>query len=617
MKMAKRVRVTILYLSLCLWLVAVTALAQDPPQRLFITGSDTGSPPTIELHVYGIDSQGNRLDLTPQTLALQHEGTSITPVDLIGTYQGGTFTVFLIDVPEGVAGQIPAIQEAISQFASPPTMVEQVDAVAIYRVGESAATQLLEPTTFHNSVRNFFATPLEPVTGATALVDSTMELLAEIETLKPTPGMVTSLIIISDGTDAVSTKFQPEDVPGRATNLGIAVHTIALDNENLSPLGQEIGRDYLEEVANGAWGIATSLSNTAQVPTIWERIASFRDQVRLYYTVEGLTGGTYTVELNLTDGVATKAETTVTVPPNLPSIVINLPPESRSLSLPDLEGPVNLRFASTLSWLDGETRSLTAAQLQVNGVVQDIPPEEIGAFTAAVEGLQYGNNVVQIAILDEQGMRVTSPPLILTVSEGPREIPEALAAGGSGFGRILGGIVLFLFAIAVVGGGGFLLWQRGLLKLPDRMPRLPKPQMPDLIPRGPSRRRARQQPETAVDPGAPPVGDYSPTAVQTRPVAYLDVLEAVSHAPAQIPLQGSEIRIGRSPAQANIAFENDITVSRLHAILVLEGNQYRIYDEQSTSGTWVNEQRVPEYGTPLINGDEIHMGAVHLRFRQP
>jgi hypothetical protein len=50
---------------------------------------------------------------------------------------------------------------------------------------------------------------------------------------------------------------------------------------------------------------------------------------------------------------------------------------------------------------------------------------------------------------------------------------------------------------------------------------------------------------------------------------------------------------------------------------MLEGNHYRIFDEGSTSGTWVNEKAVPEYGVQLVDGDEVHLGAVLLRFRQP
>jgi pSer/pThr/pTyr-binding forkhead associated (FHA) protein len=49
---------------------------------------------------------------------------------------------------------------------------------------------------------------------------------------------------------------------------------------------------------------------------------------------------------------------------------------------------------------------------------------------------------------------------------------------------------------------------------------------------------------------------------------------------------------------------------------MLEGNRYRLYDAGSTSGTWVNEQQVPEYGIQLRDGDEIFLGQVHLRFRQ-
>ena len=86
--------------------------------------------------------------------------------------------------------------------------------------------------------------------------------------------------------------------------------------------------------------------------------------------------------------------------------------------------------------------------------------------------------------------------------------------------------------------------------------------------------------------------------------------------PDYLALTASLVKLGRSPAQADIAFENDITVSRLHASLHLEGTHFRIFDERSTSSTWVNEQQVPEYGIQLMDGDEIHLGAVHLRYRE-
>ena len=101
----------------------------------------------------------------------------------------------------------------------------------------------------------------------------------------------------------------------------------------------------------------------------------------------------------------------------------------------------------------------------------------------------------------------------------------------------------------------------------------------------------------------------------TPQVAYLEVLESVTRMPEFLALQAVETRIGRSPAQADLTFENDITVSRLHASIILSEGEYRLYDEQSTSGTLLNEQSVPEYGVALSEGDEIRFGAVRVVFR--
>ena len=102
-----------------------------------------------------------------------------------------------------------------------------------------------------------------------------------------------------------------------------------------------------------------------------------------------------------------------------------------------------------------------------------------------------------------------------------------------------------------------------------------------------------------------------------RPMAFLVVLESVSQMPARINLDAVELHFGRSASQSDIVFSKDPTVSRIHATIVQEGGNYRIFDEKSTSGTWVNEQNVPEYGLQLVDGDEIRLGAVRLRFRQP
>jgi hypothetical protein len=582
----------LIFLLTLVLLSGTAVLAQETPgvAQLFITDNDVSSLPSVELHVYGRDGQGNPLNLSQETLSIQQNGSPVGPIEYQGSHTAGTFTVFLIDIPPGVVAELPLLQDAIAAYATAGNMMEQVDSVAIYQVGATEAQQLLAPTSFFNSVRNLFATPLTPETGATALIDSSTSLLDELNGLKPSPDMATSLVLVTDGTDVVSTRFEEDDLVNRALELGVPIHTIWLDNENLST--PSFGQDFLAGVAAQTGGIAVQLDNTADLPLVWNRIGSFRDQARIRYMVTALEPGSFTITVSLANNASVSAETIVEIPNNLPSVVINLPTDSRTLSLPNLEEAVRLQFETAVSWLDGVERELTAVQLKVNDVTYDVAVEDVANFQADITSLTYGNNSVEMVVIDDQGIRANSPILVLTVSEGARQIPDELDAGSGLLGLVLR-LLLVVFAFIVVLAVLIWLWRNGRLT-----------NLGSLIPRGPSRPR---------EPFAEqPQANYTPT----HTVAYLELLEAVSQVASPIPLSMAVVRLGRSPNQANIAFENDVTMSRLHASLMLEGNHYRIFDEHSTSGTWVNERQVPEYGIQLNDGDEIHLGAVHLRFRQ-
>lgn len=598
---------TVCMLSLCLFwsLAGSAAFAQEPSPRLFITNVDASTPPTVVLNVYGMDDQGNALDFSQESLSVRHDGAPAGAVGKIGSHTSGTFTLFLVDIPNGVSQQFPAIQDAIIQYASSPTMMEQVDYAAVYQVGETAAIELLAPNTFYHGVRNLFSAPLVAASGATALIDSTMGVLNQMSELKPDPAMAASLVVITDGTDAVSTRYEPDEVATRAADLGIPIHTIWLNNQDLSTASQEHGKNYLQEVAAGSRGLSVWLENSPDLPQLWRRVASFRDQSQIQYTIADIVGGTFPIEVSLMGSPNAKAESTVTIADNTPTVSLNLPPESRVLTLPDLDDPVKLRLSTAISWLDGVERQLTAAQLIINQTPQSIPLESIASFEVELSNLFFGDNALQISILDEQEIRVTSPIILLTIMEGSKSIPDDLKPVNN-FGRIVGTIFLWLLILGAVGGLGFLSWHRGWFAL-----------LSQRIPRG----RAQPQRQNVMPDNLPPIAPYAPDEEYEGPaelpvVAYLDVLGSVSMVPAHIPLNRTHLRIGRSPIQTDISFEDDITVSRTHASLMLEGSHYRIFDEGSTSGTYVNEQQVPEYGIQLLNGDEIHLGAVHLRFRQ-
>jgi len=78
----------------------------------------------------------------------------------------------------------------------------------------------------------------------------------------------------------------------------------------------------------------------------------------------------------------------------------------------------------------------------------------------------------------------------------------------------------------------------------------------------------------------------------------------------QIPL-GERLRLGRE-------VDNDLTlpdlkISRYHALIEYQGQQYQITDLDSSNGTYVNRERITG-PTPLKNGDVILVGEIELTF---
>jgi hypothetical protein len=625
-----------------LWaFVGGSAVAQEeavaPPARIFITDVQAESAPTIDLLAYGVDGQGNPASLTAQPLLVQHGEERISDVQIAGTVDQGTFTLFILDITPGTSGLINDVQQAIERFAAEPYMRESMDYVAVFRIGETAAVQMQEPTPFHNSVRNLFADPIQPTSGSTALIDSVVTLLNNFHTLPAPGGLAPSVVIISDGTDTVSSQFRRDDLPNTAFRLGIPIHTIWVNNTVLQQASRNDGRDYLSLVASGTGGRHASVTDVDQVNAIWGQIARFRSRTILRYTVANPRGGENPIVLSLANNLAVQDSATVTLSAGAPSVVINLPPESREMTLANLNEPVTLSFSTSLSWLDGVDRSLRSAELLVNGlVVQSIDVNRIARFDATISNFVYGENRVQIVVIDEQGSRAVSPEIVLTVNQGAvTELPEAVQPPSttqqwgerlSGSWTYIGGCLAVLFIVAML---IFLTWavrrfsilrRLGVLSLLRQIPFL-RPYMKDVA--------KVQQVSQRAHSMKGRMGRYAPdvkgsrdsgrqgAAAAGRPQPFLEVIEATTRGPSRFELTEVEMRIGRSPAQSEIAFENDITVSRIHSSIVQEGADYRIYDEQSTSGTWVNEQRAPEYGMQLVDGDEIRLGAVRLRFRQP
>ncbi len=78
-------------------------------------------------------------------------------------------------------------------------------------------------------------------------------------------------------------------------------------------------------------------------------------------------------------------------------------------------------------------------------------------------------------------------------------------------------------------------------------------------------------------------------------------------------LDADEVMAGRSP-DAEI-FLDDITVSRRHAVFTREGGSFRVTDQGSLNGTYVNNE--PAITELLADGDEVQIGKFRMSLRLP
>jgi len=75
-------------------------------------------------------------------------------------------------------------------------------------------------------------------------------------------------------------------------------------------------------------------------------------------------------------------------------------------------------------------------------------------------------------------------------------------------------------------------------------------------------------------------------------------------------LRGDEIWIGKL-LENNLVLSDD-TISRRHCRLVRSRNTYKVIDNKSTNGTFVNGKKISE--KELVEGDTISIGQTHLKF---
>jgi hypothetical protein len=303
--------------------------------------------------------------------------------------------------------------------------------------------------------------------------------------------------------------------------------------------------------------------------------------------------------------------------------------------------PTTQPLAAEVSWPDGHPRSLTSATLLVNGaeVALDAPVLDnngLLTFEWNISSLDEGDYELQVRIVDELGLESFSDPLPLEIEIDRPSEPEAVeptlapevsesaseseAEGGSGsildtlqenitLVAIVVGVLLFLIVIVVV--VIVLMRRRGSDEAPQvaATSAMPSPVIPPLG------SQMDDSPATTIEKfDADATFLMQPDfAFQEVGGAYLEPLEYAPEHTGMIPLVGNNVALGRDPNLVQIPF-NDRSVSRLHARIMESGGVYRLYDEGSASGTYLNYERIGLTPRVINDKDDLHFGRVHLRF---
>ncbi len=105
-----------------------------------------------------------------------------------------------------------------------------------------------------------------------------------------------------------------------------------------------------------------------------------------------------------------------------------------------------------------------------------------------------------------------------------------------------------------------------------------------------------------------------------KAIAYLSRLSEADQEQdsTPIPVEAEEVMLGSDPVRSSLAID-DPSIEPMHACMRREGVTYRLSDQGSVAGTWVNYTPVSSEGVLLEHADIIHIGRVGFRFtlRQP
>ncbi|MCB0199428.1 MAG: FHA domain-containing protein [Anaerolineae bacterium] len=597
---------------------AINPRATDAQQgnspQLRITEVDTSSYPDVTVYVYG---RNLGKDFAEVPLIVQQDG-----VDQVATRSEvvdvGTQLVFLIDSSEdifkpGKTGD-PRYQEVsnvVTRLVERGLFSPSVDWMATYAPAAGETIQSISDwTRDHGKVRNdLYIYEPERGIGETPLNKLIYYGLDSFASPELDPRAQRAMVLFSDGVDNLSSDWI-DTATNRANDMNVAIHTVLLGD------GTAASRSNLERIAVTTGGQFVQLTSVDALDSLFQGIAGGGAQRLIGYRSTVADPETVAVVAEL-DGGAREADAPIQAPtlqPARPQIVqpatgttIERRGTAFDTPLRNLS-PTIIPVQVQIDFPDGRQRDIKRVEYSIGASTQVQESEPFGSIELSIEGLGEGDYALRVRAFDDLGLVGEAQPQTIKISEVRPPAPTATPAptpepppppplcppicipvespntSWMAFSALGLALIALLLAIVV------------FLRKPENRERAAETLTGTI--------KAMTQP-FSIDRRA-----RGPIAAKAR----LHLFEGGANIPAVIEILGTNTRFGRDPSLSNVVLD-DPRVSRYHCRIAEEADgSFRIYDEGSTSGTYVNYEAVDIRGQTLNDGDQIHIGPIGLRF---
>ena len=616
----------VLLFWLCLLLLPVTASAQtDLSARL--SPPQTKTFPRIEAYLDVRDSKGDFVhNLQAANLNLLEDDLSVSVESIEEIHPGAQIVVALNPGPSFAVrnnqgkSRYDFLVDAMQEWAKNRQGLTQDD-WSLVTTGGANISHVSDPAEW---IKRVMTNTIDLPTAVPSLdvLSSAIDLASDPS---PRPGMGRAVLFITPpltGDQAAAL----ENLASRAKQQGVYVFVWMI-----SPIGAPVAKtsNALMQFVEQTGGQFFVFSGDEPIPNPETFIDPLRNIYHISYDSHIRSSGVHQLVAEIQTGGGTVKsplqQFDVKVEPPNPAFIApalkiqrNSPPENgnKAADEPAVEDylPTDQTLQVLIDFPDGQVRPLVRTALFVDGKV--VVTHTKAPFDQFVWDLRSytadGSHELKVEAEDSLGLVGESMETLVQVSvvrsrPNPLRILTRNTPILAGLAIILAGAVLLLVLVL---GGRIRPKSQGALKKarrksdpvtqPVSMKNEPPPhRLPGWVNR-------LQWPQRRITPKAN---------------AFLSRISETDQASdsTPIPITADEITLGCDPNQATLVL-NDPSVEALHARLVrTPDNTYRLADEGSVAGTWINYTPVSGEGAKLEHGDLVHIGRVGFRFtlRQP